>query len=412
MRKQSGLILTRIFPVLTRRCTRKAKLLFVVCILSGIHIVYADDICRIQGGGILDGMITQFGNAASGWQTQINPIAKKLFFILFGMEFMWQLAVKKVFAGDVEKLWVFFFTRTVLCFFFAKYIVNVALYQDVIMYMSKLGSQLGGFVLNINPSQNFTTLSPSAVVSQFTCLADSIHKISDPTSTLHYITLKFTLAIMQVMLLVILSLIAYSMMKIMLQTYFLLYVGFLLTGFAGSSWTMDYWKRYIQGITGVAIKFLTMCFLMGVLVVQMKSWAPSINAATSVEGLGSAVLKILGSGIIMALIANQLPDWAAQTLAGGVNMQMANALAPIANFMSGRNVGGGNSSSSEKQSNTSPTPISPIPIPKEGDLSQAPMKKNPLSEVGNKQNSMGTSSGTDANNNIFQTIAASRNKES
>ena len=103
----------------------RIKLFFLLIIASGA--IYANPVCQIKGGGVFDNLILQFANVGSKWQHEINPLARKIFFILFAMEFMWQLAVKKVFAGDVEKLWVFFFTRVALCFFFAKYLVDVDL---------------------------------------------------------------------------------------------------------------------------------------------------------------------------------------------------------------------------------------------------------------------------------------------
>ena len=224
-----------------------------------------DVLCTVEGGGLLDTLVSLFGKTASNWQTHINPIAKRTFFILFGMEFMWQLAVKKVFAGDVEKLWVFFFTRVVLCFFFAKYIVDVRLYQQIIEYFASLGSQISGYSLSLSPGGNFGNLGPSEIISNFACIADSIHKITDNTGTFQYITLKLSLAMVQVFLFVVLSILAFDLMKVILQAYFVLYAGFILTGFAGSSWTMSFWQRYMQVVFAIGIKFLTVCFLLGIL---------------------------------------------------------------------------------------------------------------------------------------------------
>ncbi len=292
-------------------------------------------LCSVQGGGILDNVVTQFGNAAASWENQINPIARKIFFILFGMEFMWQLAVNKVFAGDVEKLWVFFFTRTVLCFFFAKYIINVKLYQKIIEYFINLGSNIGGYSLSLNAGSNFNSLGPSEIISNFSCIANAIHQVTDSTGSLEYLTLKFTLAIIQVVLFVVLSLIAFYLIKVILQTYFLLYAGFILTGFAGSSWTMSFWQRYIQAISGMAIKFLAVTFLLGVLTTQMKGWAADINAAGNIVDLAAVILKVLGSAIIIALLSHELPEWAASVLAGNVNMRFSAQVTSTSNVLAG-----------------------------------------------------------------------------
>jgi type IV secretion system protein TrbL len=310
------------------------KLKFAIVYLLIASVYAAPPSCVIKGGGILDDILLQFGNAATNWQNTIEPIAKKFFFILFGMEFMWQLAVKKVFAGDIEKLWVFFFTRTVLCFFFAKYLVNLEMYRGIIEFLSGLGSSIGGFSLNMKPGGGMNTLGPSAVISNFSCMADMIHTATDQTGTLDYITLKITLAIIQVLLFIVLIFIAYCLMQIMLQAYLIVYGGFLFAGFAGSAWTKDYWQRYISTTISVGVKFFVICLLMGVLNTQMKSWANDINQAmnSDLTVLAAVICRVFATAVIISLAIWQLPEWLASALSGQIN---ANDNSPSGNSSTG-----------------------------------------------------------------------------
>lgn len=295
---------------------------------------YADAVCQTQSGGTLDQIINMFAsdNLRNTWQSKITQITQWVFYTLFALEFMWQLAVKKVFAGDIEKLWVFFFTRAILCLFYAHYLINISFYQGIISYIANLGSDLSGFTLNIGAGNNFSTLSPSAIISNFSCVSDTIHQLSDATPGISYITTKLTLAIMQVVLFLILAFIAYTVMKILFQTYFLLYAGFILAGFAGSSWTFNFWQKYLQSISYVAIKFLATCFIMGGLMQQMGLWTSQIaNASGDVSILAGILLRILGSSIIIALAIYQLPEWAANSLAGQINLSFD----VVTSFMSG-----------------------------------------------------------------------------
>jgi P-type conjugative transfer protein TrbL len=290
--------------------------------------------CSTSGGGVLDNLVIEFGKAASLWQSQINPLAQHLFFILFGMEFMWQLVINKVFMGDVEKIWLMFFARVVLGFFFAKYIINVHLYQQIIEYFAMLGGRISGFALNINSNNTFNVLGPSEIISNFSCIADVIHQVTDNVGSLDYITLKFSLAIMQVLLFVVLAYLSFYLIKVILQAYFLLYAGFILTGFAGSSWTRSFWQRYVEAIAGIAIKFLAVSFLLGILTAQIKHWATDINQATDIVQLSGVVLRVLGSAIIITLLSHQLPEWASSVLAGNINMQFASQLINVARSVS------------------------------------------------------------------------------
>ncbi len=286
--------------------------------------VYADvPNCVIKGGGVLDDILLQFGNAATGWQNTIEPITKKFFFILFGMEFMWQLTVRKVFAGDIEKLWVFFFTRTVLCFFFARYLINIEMYRGIIEFLSGLGSTLGGFSINMKPGSGLNTLGPSAVISNFYCMADMIHTATDQTGTFDFITLKITLAIIQVLLFIVLIFIAYYLMHIIIQAYLLIYAGFIFAGFAGSSWTKSYWERYISSTISIGIKFLVVCLIMGILNTQMKNWATDINQAVNADltVLAGVICRVFVTAVIISLALWQLPEWLANVFGGQINFR-------------------------------------------------------------------------------------------
>jgi type IV secretory pathway TrbL component len=169
--------------------------------------------------------------------------------------------------------------------------------------------------------------------------ADSVHTLSDDTGIASYITLKITLAIIQVVLFIVLSFIAFCLIKVLLQTYFLLYIGFILTGFVGSSWTMNYWQRYLQAISAMAVKFLVMCVLVGVLANQAVLWSELINqAGMNIIKLSGAILNILGSSIILALLIYQLPDWMASALAGEVRLNLGDKMSAMAQFLSGSGI--------------------------------------------------------------------------
>ena len=112
-------------------------------------------ICKLSSGGSLDNILVQFSSVANNWQNYVEPITQKIFYTLFAMEFMWQLTVKKVFAGDIEKIWVYFFTRIIICYFYSKYIVSVELYKEIIEYFANIGSSVSGYNISLTPGSKF-----------------------------------------------------------------------------------------------------------------------------------------------------------------------------------------------------------------------------------------------------------------
>jgi P-type conjugative transfer protein TrbL len=295
----------------------RIKLLFIILFLI-INTIHANPICQVKGGGVFDNLILQFANIGTKWQNEISPLARKFFFILFGMEFMWQLTVKRVFAGDIEKLWVFFFTRAALCFFFAKYLVDIELYKGMISYMVGLGSRLSGFSLNISTNAPFTTLGPSAILGYYSCIAEMVQMVTDQSSSLGDLTSKMTLAIVQVIVFVVLIFIAFYISMVILQAYALIYIGFIFAGFAGSSWTWDYWQRYFGAIISIGVKFMAVCFLMGVFQVQMQSWATDIASVKNIADASAIITRICGTSLFVALALFKLPEWLAAKLSGQV----------------------------------------------------------------------------------------------
>lgn len=300
------------------------------------HVAVAE-MCNPQSGGQLDNMVFDFVKNSTSWIEETNKIAHKIFMLLFAMEFLWQLVVKKVFTGDIEKLWVFFLARIILGLFFAKYIINVELYKGIIQYMAGLGMHIAK--LGLDPSSvKLTDLGPSRIMGYFACVSDAVHKITDDVGTFEFITLKMTLVIMQVLLFVILSMMAYCVIVVYIQMYFLLYAGFILTGFAGSSWTFGYWQKYIQTVSYIAIKFFVICILMGMLMTAMTSWSDKfVNVVQNynVVELAAVFLNVLGTAIILGMTMWQLPDWAATALSATINVNLQDRMVSVARAASG-----------------------------------------------------------------------------
>lgn len=313
------------------------KKLLLTLFITLIGVCYASS-CHVAGGGALDNLLSEFTNAAYKWQGMIEQRAKLLFTILFTIEFLWQLTVNKVFAGDVEKLWVFFLTRVIFGAIFYKYIINISFYESIINYFINLGSSLSSFKISLS-NKGVYQLSPSAVISSFSCMEDMVHQTTGSLGIISYSIMQVVLGIGMFLIFILFDLIAFILIKVVIQAYFLLYAGFLLTGFAGSSWTMRYWQRYLSAIAGVAIKFLVICLIMGVIYHQMGSWATEINQVgqslnhNPLPILFTFLAKVLGTTIIMYFILQELPDWAANALAGEISFNTN--VNSASNFMSG-----------------------------------------------------------------------------
>lgn len=296
--------------------------------------------CTVSTGGTLDNIMMTFCDSMLKYSSNATSLANKIFMTLFVLEFLWQLTVKKVFSGDIEKLWVFFFTRSAMGLFFAKYLVNIDVYRGIIIFIAGFGAKIGGFNIDFNGSVSniFAGITPSSMASYFFCATDIIHKGVDNTGALQFITVKFMLAITLVLFFVVIMLIAFLLMEVFIKTYFLLYVGFLLTGFAGSSWTINYWQRYLQQVSAIALEFLTQCILLGVLKSQVDNWVNLLtNASSDIGNLFGVFINMLGVSIIFVTLMYSMPRWVGRSLAGEVKLKLNDSFRATSAFMSGGN---------------------------------------------------------------------------
>lgn len=310
-------------------------------IVLGFGIAHADcsfgSTTSTTGSG-LDNFLIKFCENMLVYADKSNGFAKKIFWILFSCEFLWQLSIKKIFVGDVEKLWVFCFTRLALGYFFDAYLVNIHIYQGIINFLVGYGASISNININISDTHKlFDGISPSSTYQIFTCASNIVHQVTDNTGSLSYITLKIFLAIAQLAFFLTMIGVAYLVMEVYIKTYFLLYVGFILTGFAGSSWTMNYWQKYLQQVSAVAIEFLTMCVLLGVLKSQIETWALlSIDTTSDTMKISGAFMNLLGLALIFLLLMANLPKWAGNKLAGEVKIRLDDKMTAVSGFMSGR----------------------------------------------------------------------------
>ena len=313
------------------------KIKFSLFILLITVSSYGD--CFINQGGVFDDLIFKFFAqlVAAGQYSQ--NFAHIVFMTLFAFEFLWQLAVKKVFAGDVEKIWVFFFTRASLGFFFAHYFTNIDFYQSIIEFFISFGCKISGLDFKSGSkigSSILDGMSPSGLISYFTCTLDLFHSAGETTGVVAYVVTKIVLALTEVLLFVIMVLISYQIIELFIKTYFILYAGFILTGFAGSSWTFNYWQRYFQQVIAISLEFLMMCILLGMLKYNVTNWQHKIVENLELQNMVMYIFNIVGIALLFERLMHTLPQWASNKLSGEIRIKIDDKLTAVSGFMAGK----------------------------------------------------------------------------
>ena len=145
------------------------------------------------------------------------------------------MTFKKIVAFDIQKLYVFFVVRIFTAYMFAHIFLDVNFYLGIITYFTNLGSTLGGSALSLSGGATGIAISPSAIMNYLEC------QYAIPAAALAGASFSplggQLFAMLLFAILVLIMSIPIALMITMIDAYIVIFGGFILCGFSGSSWT-------------------------------------------------------------------------------------------------------------------------------------------------------------------------------
>lgn len=306
-----------------------------------VFLIFAFLTNQSFAGGVFDTIINGFSGATSKWQGKFLPIAQYIFWTISLLEFTYQLAFKKLLPGEINKLWVFVVTRVVLITLMAQFVLNINVYSGIIDWLIHLGALVGGVDLSTtgttikySVSELWGTLwnmwAPTLAVLVGAGTASSV-----ALPALGGFLFNIAFAILIVMLIM-----CSIVMLTLIEAYFVLFGGMFLMGFAGSSWTMNYWQKYLSYVAAVGVRLMFTSLVLGVLSVQWTdtSWLHPITKTSLLTDPGDVLqnlISMLGVFFFDMIILITFPSKAAAMLNGAVNAGLGEAFGAAAMAMSG-----------------------------------------------------------------------------
>jgi P-type conjugative transfer protein TrbL len=315
------------------------KPLFILFLLIAATYTFADS-CTVTPGGTtgFDAILNTYATISAKWATHLLPKATSLFWGLFGLEFLYQVTFKKVLAFDMSKLYVFFVIRIFTAYMFAHIFLNITFYTGIITYFTNLGSQLGGTSITLNDGANGMAVSPSSIMNYLEC------QYAKPAGALAILSLSpvggnlFGMMLFAVLTLMIS--IPVALMITMIDAYVVIFGGFILCGFSGSSWTQSYWQKYLSYVGGVAIRLFVTCLILGMVIqsfsvldsMQILSLAGAFTDPASVATYIEAMFGLLFFNVV-AMVT--IPNKAAGMLSGSISGGLGEVIGGASMMMSG-----------------------------------------------------------------------------
>ncbi|MCC2644935.1 MAG: Type secretory pathway TrbL component-like protein [Burkholderiales bacterium] len=293
-----------------------------------------------------DSVMLSYATATGKWSNVLLPVARYVFWFIASLEFMYQLTIKRLLPNELQKLWVFLIVRVFVASFLAVFVLDLNFYTAIISWMAKLGALCGG--LSFEGTGTPINFSPSGLFKQiWDVYSPTLYGITiaaGATSLVDTAIGMFLLGLSGVIIICILV-IVFSTMLVMVEAYFVIFGGIILAGFAGSSWTLNYWQKYLSYVSGVAVRLFCTSLLLGLISAQMHdhSWiTPIPEISLNILKVGESIKDFLTNTISMLgvfgfnmILMLTLPSKAGAMLNGSVNAGLGEAINAASMAMSG-----------------------------------------------------------------------------
>jgi type IV secretion system protein TrbL len=268
-----------------------------------------------QGANVLDGIVQQFQNQATGWESTLSSLALQTFGILATIELAWA-GFKLAFRGSDLSEWLAEIVNQILFIgFFLALLQNASTWGTAIVSSFRQAGRSAGGV-GVDPSEVFTAGVSLAqkVMSQMSLMS--------PAASVGFM-------IAAIVILACFALIAAEMVVTLVQSYIVIAAGVLNMAFGGSRWTKDIAIATIRYTVSVGAKLMMLQLLVSVGQTLIVNWS---NQFTTVDNSG--LLILIGSAIVMLAIVKIVPD-EFQRVVGGASISSGSALVGAAAAVGG-----------------------------------------------------------------------------
>ena len=263
-------------------------------------LVAADAHAAIDSNGVLDNVLNQYSQAASGWSSTLSAAATRLFWSLVVISMVWTFGMMALRKADIGEFFTEFVRFTVFTGFFWWLLMNGPSFAaSIIKSLSQLGGTASGFS---------NAFSPSSIVDVGFAI---LSKVVDSSKLLQPIDSAVGI-ILALVILFILALIAINMLLLLVAAWLLAYAGVFFLGFGGSRWTSDIAVNYYKTVLGLAAQVMTVILLVGIGKTFIDSYYNNMDAGIKLKEM--AVMLIVS--LVLLELVNKVPHMISGIITG------------------------------------------------------------------------------------------------
>src|SRR5579863_916192 len=252
-------------------------------ILIAVVLLIATAVAHAQGPSSVNGpssILDEYKGLQNAWITKLLGAARRLFFLLAGIEVAWSFTLLAIEKADFQAL-----TATIV-----RKIMWIGIFYAILLYGVTPGG--GGWIPAIINSfhilgQNASSvgpLGPDAIVGFGVNMSVDLLSSLKAANFLTSFATSMALVFCAVVVFIAYLAIAIQFVVAMVESYLVIGAGVIFLGFGGSRWTAAYVERYIAYAVSVGMKILVLYLLVGAGMTVSQGWiAVAQTAATSTD---------------------------------------------------------------------------------------------------------------------------------
>lgn len=250
---------------------------------------------------LFDGILQRFMTAASSWGSKMVDYGTWLFWGLASISMVWtygMMALKKSDIGEFLAETVRFLATTGFFLWILRNGPQIAI--SIVDTLRRVASDASGVGY---------ALSPSGIMDVG---FDIFFKVVDGSSVWSPASSIVGLFVAAAIL-IMLTLVAVSLLLVLISSWIMAYGGVFLLGFGGGQWTQDIAINYYKNVLGIGVQAMAMILLVGI----GKSFIDQFYAAISTDLSIKDLAIMLVVSIILLSLVKTIPPMLAGIVSGG-----------------------------------------------------------------------------------------------
>ena len=269
---------------------------------------------------VLDGIATQYRDAARLWRPRLVPVAQQLFMLLASLEFAVSGMVWTLRHDRLDDIAAKFLLKFTLVAFLLALITSFTFWiPPIVNGFAAAGERAIG---------TGGTVSPSAIIDIGRESSLTILNALDVGVMLSNPAMAIFGALAALLVALAYTAIAAQLVLVLVESYVVLGGGVLFLGFAAFRGTAAFAENLIAYTFGIGIKIFLLYLIVGLGSQIARSWIPLIQSSAFL-GPASPLLQVVGGSIIFAVLAIRVPNAVAARLSGNSSFGIAQALRAV-----------------------------------------------------------------------------------